>query len=105
MSNEKGEISFVGPVVFSPHGRRLSTSAYLREELKTAWNVPKNFDHALVLHEDDPLLPAILDAYDREGILNGTPTNTMKGPAFKTERCTAYPDCRIPVPTTRSSRR
>ena len=27
---------------------------------KTAWEVLKNFDHALILREDDPLLPAIL---------------------------------------------
>ena len=59
---------------------------------KTAWSVLKNFDHALVLREDDPLLPAILGVYDKEGIRNGTPTNTMKGPAFKTPLCTAYPD-------------
>ena len=26
---------------------------------KTAWEVLKNFDHALILREDDPLLPAI----------------------------------------------
>ena len=64
---------------------------------KTAWNVLKNFDHALVLREDDPLLPAILDAYEREGIRNGTPANTMKGPAFKTDLCTAYPECRLVV--------
>ena len=27
---------------------------------KIAWDVLKNFDHALVLREDDPLLPAVL---------------------------------------------
>nr|WP_287058158.1 hypothetical protein [Phascolarctobacterium sp.] len=27
---------------------------------KTAWDVLKNFDHALILREDDPLLPAVL---------------------------------------------
>ena len=32
---------------------------------KTAWNVLKNFDHALVLREDDPLLPAILEVYEK----------------------------------------
>lgn len=64
---------------------------------KTAWEVLKNFDHALVLREDDPLLPAILGVYDKEGIRNGTPTNTMKGPAFKTSLCIAYPDCRLVV--------
>ena len=35
---------------------------------KVAWDVLKNFDHALVLREDDPLLPAILDVYEKQGI-------------------------------------
>ena len=48
---------------------------------KIAWDVLKNFDHALVLREDDPLLPAVLDVYE----------------AFKTELATAYPDCRLVV--------
>ncbi|NLF92295.1 MAG: rubredoxin [Oligosphaeraceae bacterium] len=64
---------------------------------KTAWAVLKNFDHALVLREDDPLLPAILGVYEQQGIKNGAPTNQMKGEAFKTELCTAYPDCRLVV--------
>ena len=64
---------------------------------KTAWEVLKNFDHALVLREDDPLLPAVLDAYEDEGILEGDSTNTMKGPPFRTECCSAYPDCRVVV--------
>ena len=64
---------------------------------KTAWSVIKNFDHALILREDDPLLPAILDVYEKQGIKNGTSTNTMKGVAFKNELCTAYPDCRLVV--------
>ena len=64
---------------------------------KTAWAVLKNFDHALVLREDDPLLPAILDVYEKQGIKNGTPNNVMKGPAFKTDLATAYPECRLVV--------
>ncbi len=64
---------------------------------KTAWDVLKNFDHALVLRKDDPILPAILDVYEKEGIKNGTPTNTMKGEAYDTELATAYPDCRLVV--------
>ena len=46
---------------------------------KTAWEVLKNFDHALVLREDDPLLPAILAVYEKQGIKNGAPTNKQKG--------------------------
>ena len=64
---------------------------------KVAWNVLKNFDHALILREDDPLLPAILDVYDKQGIRNGAPSNKMKGEAFRTEWATAYPDARLVV--------
>lgn len=64
---------------------------------KTAWDILKNFDHALILREDDPLLPAILKVYEETGIKNGTPQNKMKGEAFKTELATAYPDSRLVV--------
>ncbi len=64
---------------------------------KTAWNLLKNFDHALILRQDDPLLPAILDVYEKQGIRNGAPSNKMKGPAFQTELATAYPKCRLVV--------
>ncbi len=64
---------------------------------KTAWDVLQNFDHALVLREDDPLLPAILKVYEETGVKDGTPQNTMKGEAFKSELATAYPDCRLVV--------
>lgn len=64
---------------------------------KIAWDVLKNFDHALILREDDPLLPAILKVYEDTGIKDGAPQNTMKGYAFKTELATAYPDCRLVV--------
>ena len=64
---------------------------------KTAWEVLKNFDHALILREDDPLLPAVLNVYEKQGIKDGSPQNTMKGAAFKTELATEYPDCRLVV--------
>lgn len=64
---------------------------------KTAWDILQNFDHALILREDDPLLPAILDVYEKQGIKNGHPQNKMKGPAFRTELATAYPECRLVV--------
>lgn len=64
---------------------------------KVAWDVLRNFDHALILRRDDPLLPAIVGVYDQQGIRNGHPLNTMKGEAFKTELATAYPDCRLVV--------
>lgn len=64
---------------------------------KVAWDVLRNFDHALILREDDPLLPAVLNVYEKQGIKDGAPTNKMKGPAFKTEFATAYPECRLVV--------
>ena len=64
---------------------------------KIAWDVLKNFDHALILREDDPLLPAVLKVYEEQGIKDGHPQNVMKGAAFITELCTAYPDCRLVV--------
>lgn len=64
---------------------------------KVAWSLLQNFDHALILREDDPLLPAILKVYEETGIKDGTPNNKMKGEAFKTELATAYPDCRLVV--------
>ena len=64
---------------------------------KTAWNILQNFDHASILWEDDPLLEPILKVYEAQGIRNGSPRNTMKGPAFKTELATAYPECRVVV--------
>ena len=62
-----------------------------------AWDVLKNFDHALILRQDDPLLPAILDVYEKQGIRNGAPSNKMKGEAFHTELATAYPEARLVV--------
>ena len=64
---------------------------------KIAWSILKNFDHALILREDDPLLPAIFDIYEKQGIKNGAPQNTNIGEAFKTELATAYPNCRVVV--------
>ena len=67
------------------------------EIMKTAWDVLKNFDHALILRYDDPLLPAILEVYEQQGIRHGHPQNRMTGPAFETELATAYPECRVVV--------
>ena len=64
---------------------------------KVAWDVLKNFDHALILREDDPLLPAILDVYEKTGLKDGHPQNKLKGEAFCTELAKAYPDARLVV--------
>ena len=64
---------------------------------KIAWEVLQNFDHALILREDDPLLPEILKVYEAQGIRNGGATNAMTGPAFQTPLATAHPACRLVV--------
>ena len=64
---------------------------------KTAWEVLKNFDHALILQESDPILPEILKVYENQGIRNGSETNTNTGIAFDNEFAKAYPECRLVV--------
>lgn len=64
---------------------------------KIAWSVLKNFDHALILRYDDPILPAILQVYENQGIKDGCPQNTMVGCAFKTDLAEAFPNCRLVV--------
>ncbi len=64
---------------------------------KIAWSVLRNFDHALILRHDDPLLAAVMDVYEEQGIIDGTRQNTNVGPAFKTDLATAYPNCRLVV--------
>lgn len=64
---------------------------------KIAWSVLKNFDHALILRSDDPLLPAICEVYKEQGIRDGDPQNTMVGCAFETKLAKAYPNSRLVV--------
>lgn len=67
------------------------------EIYKTAWDVLKNFDHALILREDDPLVSAILKVYEAEGILDGHPQNLLCGESFRTPLAAAYPECRLVI--------
>lgn len=62
-----------------------------------AWDFLKNFDHALILQESDPILPEILKVYENQGIRNGSETNTNTGIAFDNEFAKAYPECRLVV--------
>ena len=64
---------------------------------RIAWDYLKNFDHGLILQREDPLLQPVLDAYVKQGIRDGAPTNTMLGLPFDTELATAYPECRLVV--------
>ena len=65
--------------------------------LPLQWSIHRYVREGTGLREDDPLLPAILDVYEKQGIKNGHPQNKMKGEAFKTPLATAYPDCRLVV--------
>lgn len=62
-----------------------------------AWEYLQNFDHALILQENDPILPEILKVYENQGIRNGAPSNVTMGPAFENELAKAYPECRLVV--------
>lgn len=62
-----------------------------------AWDYLKNFDHALILQENDPLLPEILKVYEKQDIRNGASSNTNRGLAIDNEFAKAYPECRLVV--------
>lgn len=64
---------------------------------RIAWDYLKNFDHALILQKEDPLLPGVLDTYVKQGIRDGAPTNTMLGLPFDTDLAKTYPECRLVV--------
>jgi 6-pyruvoyltetrahydropterin/6-carboxytetrahydropterin synthase len=62
-----------------------------------AWEYLVNFDHAVILQKEDPLLPELLKVYEAQGIRNGSPFNTNIGIAFDTDLAKAYPNCRLVV--------
>ena len=62
-----------------------------------AWEYLKNFDHALILQEEDALLPHILEVYQEQGIYNGDKDNTTLGVSFENELAKAYPEKRLVV--------
>lgn len=64
---------------------------------KTAWDYLQNFDHALILQDEDPILSHILEVYEKQGIKNGAPTNKMIGLSVDNDLAKAYPECRLVV--------
>ncbi len=64
---------------------------------KIAWSYLMNFDHALIMQENDPILPEIKKVYENQGIINGCETNTMLGEEFDTPLAKAYPKARLVV--------
>jgi 6-pyruvoyltetrahydropterin/6-carboxytetrahydropterin synthase len=61
------------------------------------WEYLVNFDHAIILQEEDPILPALLKVYEVQGIKDGSPFNTSTGIVFDTPLAKAYPQCRLVV--------
>ena len=61
------------------------------------WAYLENFYHALIMQENDPLLPKILEVYEKQGIKEGTKTNTNMGLPIENELAKAYPECRLVV--------
>lgn len=66
---------------------------------RIAWDYLQNFDHALILQQEDPLLPDVISAYDQQGIKNGAPSNRNIGITFHNELGRAYPESRLVVVT------
>jgi 6-pyruvoyltetrahydropterin/6-carboxytetrahydropterin synthase len=62
-----------------------------------AWEYLVNFDHAIILQKEDPILPELLKVYEAQGIKGGSSWNTSVGIAFDTELAKAYPECRLVV--------
>lgn len=64
---------------------------------KIAWSYLMNFDHGLILQEDDPILPVIKEVYQKQGIFNGAESNRNLGIEFDTHLAKAYPNARLVV--------
>ena len=64
---------------------------------KVAWEYLKAFDHALILQEEDPILPEIIKVYENQGIFNGAPSNTMLGKEFDIGIAKSHPKARLVV--------
>jgi 6-pyruvoyltetrahydropterin/6-carboxytetrahydropterin synthase len=64
---------------------------------KILWDYMRNFDHALLLQDTDPLLPVVLAIYEKQGILHGAPDNTNTGVKFKSEFAEVMPECRLVI--------
>lgn len=62
-----------------------------------AWDYLKNFDHALILQQEDPLLPPLLEVYGKQGIKDGAPSNRCLGLPIDMPLAKAYPECRLVV--------
>lgn len=64
---------------------------------RIAWSYLLNFDHALILQEEDPLLPGVIAAYEKQGIQEGATSNRMLGVPFKNHLGYSLPSARLVV--------
>jgi 6-pyruvoyltetrahydropterin/6-carboxytetrahydropterin synthase len=62
-----------------------------------AWEYLVNFDHAIILQKEDPILPELLKVYEAQGIKDGSAFNTSVGVDFENDLAKAYPKCRLVV--------
>ena len=102
--NYEGEAQYLhghtGTLTIEVHGAvdRRTGFVYPCNSIKRiAWDYLKNFDHALILQEEDPILPEILKVYIGQNIRNGHETNRMTGIKFDNELGKSYPECRLVV--------
>lgn len=82
----EGKVNDVNGVVIPSNSIKRIASEYVN-----------NFDHAIILQENDPLLPAILKVYETLDMRNGTPPDTLAGLPIDTDLAKAYPECRVVV--------
>ena len=68
----------------------------IKEAQKLMWEVADNFHHGTLFQEGDPLLEAVLAAYEKAGIRNGAP-NTTPPKKLDHPLVWSYPECRVSV--------
>ncbi|MDR2588525.1 MAG: 6-carboxytetrahydropterin synthase [Spirochaetales bacterium] len=89
-----------GTLTIEVEGEVNSTNGFVvacNDIKRHAWEYLVNFDHAIILQKEDPILPELLKVYEAQGIKGGSKWNTSVGPAFDTGIAKAYPECRLVV--------
>jgi len=89
-----------GELTIEVEGEVSSANGFVRpcNDIRSiAWGYLQNFDHALILQANDPLLPEVLKVYEEQGIRNGAPANKMLGQPIDNDLAKAFPECRLVV--------
>lgn len=102
--NYEGEAQYLhghtGKLIIEVKGKVDERTGFVfpcNEIKKIAWKYLQNFDHALILQKEDPILPHILEVYEKQGIKDGSETNRNLGPRFENELAKACPEARLVV--------